>query len=275
MSATTDTMPDLSTEYALDAAQVAAYRKDGHVVLRGLCTPAEIAAYRRVLVAGVDRMNQEKRKMEDRDTYGKAFLQIMNLWRTDEAIQRYVLAHRFAKVAAKLMGVSGVRLYHDQALFKEPGGGHTPWHQDQQYWPLDTDNTITMWMPLHDITQTMGTMNFASGSHTTGYLGSMPISDESEEIFNAFVRDKGFGVINHGDMRGGDATFHTGWTLHSAPPNSTPNMREVMTIIYYADGTKLLPPDSPSREADLRAWFPGQEAGETAASAINPLVYSE
>ena len=36
-----------------------------------------------------------------------------------------------------------VRLYHDQALFKEAGGGITPWHQDQHYWPLDTDRTIT------------------------------------------------------------------------------------------------------------------------------------
>ena len=42
-------------------------------------------------------------------------------------------------------------LYHDQALFKEPGGGPTPWHQDQYYWPFDTDKTITMWMPLVEV----------------------------------------------------------------------------------------------------------------------------
>lgn len=27
--------------------------------------------------------------------------------------------------------VDGVRIYHDQALFKSPGGGPTPWHCDQ------------------------------------------------------------------------------------------------------------------------------------------------
>jgi len=31
------------------------------------------------------------------------------------------------------MGVQGVRLYHDQALIKEPGGKPTPWHQDYYY----------------------------------------------------------------------------------------------------------------------------------------------
>ena len=35
--------------------------------------------------------------------------------------ERFTLARRFAKIAADLMGVEGVRIYHDQALFKEPG----------------------------------------------------------------------------------------------------------------------------------------------------------
>src|SRR5947209_7477366 len=83
-----------------------------------------------------------------RDTYGKAFLQIMNLWERDEAVRRFALARRFGKIAADLMGVDGVRIFHDQALYKEPGGGFTPWHQDHIYWPLDTNNTITLWMPL-------------------------------------------------------------------------------------------------------------------------------
>ena len=62
-----------------------------------------------------------------------------------------MFAPRFAEVAARLLGVEGVRLYHDQGLFKEPGGGPTPWHQDGYYWPLDTERTITLWMPLVDV----------------------------------------------------------------------------------------------------------------------------
>src|SRR5512140_3690692 len=104
-----------------------------------------------------------------------AFIQVMNLWVRDEAVRRYVLARRFAKIAADLMGVKGVRIYHDQALYKEAGGGITPWHQDHYYWPMDTDNTITMWMPLMDITPEMGTLVFASGSQVNGHLGNIPI----------------------------------------------------------------------------------------------------
>ena len=107
--------------------------------------------------------------MEERDTYGKAFLQIMNFWKVDENVRKFTLAKRFAKVAADLLGVENVRIYHDQALYKEPGGGFTPWHQDQYYWPLSTTNTITMWMPLIDITVDMGMLTFASNSHNSGF----------------------------------------------------------------------------------------------------------
>src|SRR6185312_281663 len=111
------------------------------------------------------RQGAYQKSLAERDTYHKAFIQVDGLWRRDERVRKFVLARRFGKVAADLMGVDGVRVYMDQALFKEPGGGHTPWHQDQYYWPLDTHNTITMWMPLVDIDVQMGMLTFASGSH--------------------------------------------------------------------------------------------------------------
>ncbi|MEL6271673.1 MAG: phytanoyl-CoA dioxygenase family protein, partial [Chloroflexota bacterium] len=174
--------------------------------------------------------------------------------------------------AAALMGVERVRLYHDQALFKEAGGGFTPWHQDQHYWPLATDNTITMWMPLVDVTQDMGTLQFASGSHVEGYLGDMPISDESQAKLEAFVKEKGFGLSPIEAMQAGDATFHSGWALHAAGGNSTESMRSVMTIIYYADGTKVAPLDNKNRINDRDTWLPGLDEGQLAATELNPVI---
>lgn len=157
-------LPELSSSYALTPEQIASYRRNGHILLRGVASAEEIASYRPVIEDAAFRYNQEKRALQERDTYGKAFLQISNLWVHDEAVKRFVLARRFAHVAAALMGAERVRLYHDQALFKEPGGGPTPWHQDQFYWPLDTNNTITMWMPLVDASVNMGVMSFVPGS---------------------------------------------------------------------------------------------------------------
>lgn len=271
--ATLEQLPDLDQPYPITDEHRTAYQRDGHILLRNVCTKDELAPYREAIAGYVAEKNQERRALEERDTYGKAFLQTMNLWLDDAVCKRFVFGKRFARIAAELMGVNGVRLYHDQALFKEGHGGLTPWHQDQHYWPLATDNTITMWMPLHDITADMGVMDFATGSHTSGYFGDFGISDESQERFEALVKERGFERTNGVAMQAGDATFHAGWNLHCAPPNHTPHTREVMTIIYYEDGARVAPVDNANRKADLDAWLPGCEPGGPAASAINPVLY--
>ncbi len=270
----TGDLPELSSDYALQPAQIEELRRDGHVLLRNVCSPNEVAAYRAVINDAAERYNTETRPLEERDTYGKAFLQIMNLWAQDEAAKKFTLSQRFAKIAAELLGVEGVRIYHDQALFKEPGGGPTPWHQDQYYWPLDTDNTITMWMPLTDVPLEVGSMTFGTKTHELGYLGEFKISDESDKVFDKLIADNNINLTNYGAMQAGDATWHYGWTLHGAPGNPTPNMREVITIIYLADGARILDPAGNSnRQADLERWMPGRKPGDLAASELNPLVY--
>ena len=167
------------------------------------------------------------------------------------------------------MGVPGVRLYHDQSLFKEAGGGFTPWHQDQQYWPLDTKNTVTMWMPLVDVSQDMGTLYFASGSNDE-YLGELAISDDSEQIIKDHVAKKGFNVSEPVSMKAGDATFHSGYTLHGAPGNNGTYAREVMTVIYYADGVPVGELSNQHKQNDLNAFFPNLKPGDPAATNLNP-----
>lgn len=266
-------LPPLESEYPLDADEIASFKRDGHVLLRGVCSPEEVAAYRPAIVDATYRFSHETRPLEERDTYGKAFIQTGSLCWRDEIAQRFVFARRFAEIAARLMGVEAVRLYHDQALFKEAGGGPTPWHQDQYYWPLDTDNTVTLWMPLVDLSEEMGTMIFASGSHRAGLLGHLSISDESETEYQRYVEEAGLPQAEAGPMRAGDATFHAGLTLHRAPGNQGDYTREAMTIIYYPDGVRLLEPDNPGRAGDKRSIYPEGKAGDLAISATTPLLY--
>jgi ectoine hydroxylase-related dioxygenase (phytanoyl-CoA dioxygenase family) len=270
----TTVLPDLASKYEIPPARVAEFRRDGHLLLRQVATPDEAAAYRGIILAAREKFGAEATPIENRDTYGKAFLKGMNLWPKDPGVRRFVLSSRFAEIAADLLRVKGVRVYHDQALLKEPGGGITPWHQDQHYWPLDTDNTITMWMPLVDVSPAMGTMRFASGSHLNGYLGDMPISDDSEKKFEQFIDERGYEICHGVAMNAGDATFHYGWTLHGAPANTTDLTREVMTIIWYADGARVTEPGNFNRQRDLERWMPGLKPGDLAASELNPLVFS-
>jgi ectoine hydroxylase-related dioxygenase (phytanoyl-CoA dioxygenase family) len=265
-------LSDLDHFMPVDPVLTEEYRKNGHTLTRSVLRPDEMAAYREVINEAAYKYNTERRKLAERDTYGRAFLQIMNLWEVDEQVRNFTLAKRFARIAADLMGVKNVRLYHDQALYKEPGGGFTPWHQDQYYWPLDTDKTITMWMPLIDITAEMGMLTFASGSQELGFIGNLAISDESESVIEEIIREKGYPVSRPQSMQAGDASWHSGWSLHSAPGNHSGITREVMTVIYFADGASVTEPANEHQENDRQRWLGGRLPGTPAASVFNPLL---
>jgi ectoine hydroxylase-related dioxygenase (phytanoyl-CoA dioxygenase family) len=266
------TLPSLDNYVVLSPFQKQAFHKNGHTLTRGVLSPEEAPLYRNVINDAAYKFNTEKRKLEERDTYGRAFLQIMNLWEQDKQVRKFTLAKRFAKMAADLLGVPNVRLYHDQALYKEAGGGFTPWHQDQYYWPLNTTNTITMWMPLIDIDEEMGMLTFASGSHTAGFVENIAISDESETLLEKHIKDKGFPITRAQSMKAGDATWHYGWTLHNASGNKSAITREVITIIYFADGALVTEPKNEHQEADRQRWLGGLQPGAAAASSLNPLL---
>jgi ectoine hydroxylase-related dioxygenase (phytanoyl-CoA dioxygenase family) len=265
-------LPPLNDFKKLPQENIDEFREMGHTLVKQVLTPGEIAAYRPVIGDAADRYNTERRNLEERDTYGKAFLQIMNLWQVDADVKKFVLAKRMAKIAADLMGVRNVRLYHDQALFKEPGGGPTPWHQDQYYWPIDTYNTITMWMPLTDIDEDMGMLTFASCSYTKGTVFNFEISDESESSFDNYVREQQFHISRAKTMQAGDATWHRGFTMHHANANISGRMREVMTIIYIADGAHVTPYKNDWQRNDHEKWLMGKPIGELIDSELNPKL---
>ena len=254
-------------------ALVDAFQRDGHVCVRSLASSEEIASVRPAIEAAAAKRTEGVLPLDQRDTYGKAFLQAINLWKLDDQVKAFVVGRRFARVAASLLRVPAVRLYHDQALIKEAGGGATPWHQDQRYWPLDTDRTITMWMPLVDVPPEVGTMIFASGSHRLGNLAGPAISDDSDVLFAAAVRDRRLPEDTHGALAAGDATFHAGWILHRAPPNPSPKHRPVMTMIYYADGARVTEPSDDVQRLDLALWLKGLRPGDLAASERNPVLW--
>ena len=76
-------LPSLSEEVDLEPHCIAEFRDKGYSVVRGLATEAEVAAYRPALLEAAPRARYDRRPLEERDTYGRAFLPTPNLWRRD------------------------------------------------------------------------------------------------------------------------------------------------------------------------------------------------
>jgi ectoine hydroxylase-related dioxygenase (phytanoyl-CoA dioxygenase family) len=264
----------LEAPYTLTQDQLTFYQKNQFIKLKDVLDVETIAHFNAVISAQVEKMNTENTALEERTTYGKAFLQLFNLWRENEEVKSFIFSKRFAQIAAELMRVDGVRLYHDQALFKEGGGGITPWHADQYYWPLESDKTVTAWIPLQGTPLEMGPLEFSAGSHAIVEGRELEIGDESEAIIQKTLRVTDFEhVIEAFDI--GEVSFHSGWIFHRAGANITNDMRKVMTIIYMDKDMILKNPVNKNQENDWHTWCPGAKVGEVIDTHLNPLIYSK
>lgn len=262
----------LDASYQVSEKDKKDYATNGFARINNICSKEELEPFREALKEIVDEFKSTKAPLSERDLYGRAFIQVPNIWERSNLIRKFVLSERFGKIAADLMGVDGVRIYHDQALYKEAGGGFTPWHQDQFYWPTE-GKTVTMWMPLVDTSRDMGLMEFIPNKNKEGMLANIKISESSEMFFRRLLKDEHLPITTYDFIDAGSATFHSGWTPHRAAPNTTNKLREVMTIIFIEDGAKVSEPKNSSQSCDLKSWFPGLGVGDICASHLNPLVY--
>ncbi|HEY3559968.1 MAG TPA: phytanoyl-CoA dioxygenase family protein [Kribbella sp.] len=267
-----DSRPELEIVYNLSRSDVAHFADRGFVKLKNVLSPATIAAYEPEITGKVIELNTQHQPLDERDTYGKAFLQVSNLWQDSERVLEFVSSPRLAKIAAQLLGVQSVRLYHDQALYKESGGGVTPWHADQYYWPFSTDRCVTIWVPLQETPMEMGPLSFAAGSQKFEFGRNLPISDESERVLQQALAEQDFPEVSE-PYELGEVSYHLGWTFHHAPPNTTDIPRRVMTVIYVDASMEISPPVNENQVADLTTWMPGNEPGETISSPLNPILY--
>lgn len=265
-------VPDeLDRPFALPADAAAACARDGFVRLRELFAPATLAWAERAIDRAIEQRALPKKPLAEQTAYERAFLQVMNLWRDDAEVRRFVGCARLAQVAAELLSVERVRLYHDQALYKEAGGGPTPWHADQYYWPLASDRCGTFWIPLQETPLAMGPVAFSVGSQRHDLGRSLPISAESEARVAEALRATAL-PLDERPLALGDATFHLGWTFHRAGPNTTASCRRAMTVIVIDAAMRVALPRNGAQENDLAAWFPGLAPGDLAASPLNPLL---
>lgn len=262
---------DIDSPYTLTQENIEFYRKNGYIKLKNVLSAEALDYYGQEISAKVQELNTNTLPIEQRDTYSKAFLQISNIWQHSEVVKEFVLGQRLGRIAAELMEVTGVRVYHDQALYKEPGGGITPWHADQYYWPVSSDRTITAWIPLLALPKEMGPLQFSPGTQTMKFGRDLAIGDESEQKLGEVLKSNPL-VDEPFDL--GEVSFHSGWTFHRAGANTSDKPREVMTIIYVDEDIRLIEPKTKAHQSDRENWCKGAEIGGILNGPLNPVIWT-
>jgi ectoine hydroxylase-related dioxygenase (phytanoyl-CoA dioxygenase family) len=265
-------MKELNEVVEISKEDINAFRKTGAIKLKKILSPETLEHYKAVISAEVKKHYKRDVAFKNTpDLYARAFQQITNLWLRSDKVKEFVFSKRLASIATQLMGTRGVRMYHDQALFKEAGGGITPWHCDQVYWPLSNENSVTVWIPLQETSLEMGPLGFAEGSHNKKMGRDFVISQESEDEISVNMKDLPYSCSKF-DL--GEVSFHYGYTMHNAGPNNTEIDRMAMTVIYIDSEMKVIEPRSDAQKNDLQSWLPGLKAGDFCDSKLNPIMYS-
>ncbi|NQW46302.1 MAG: phytanoyl-CoA dioxygenase family protein [Planctomycetes bacterium] len=264
----------LDAPFPLTAAQQRQFRDDGFIKLPGVFDRTTLDLVRdEITRVTMEHNPQAGVPLDQRNTFGKAFIQVGNLWRKSPDAKRLTFSARLARIAAELLGTRGVRLWHDQSLYKEPSGGFTPWHADQQYWPMASGLCLTAWIPLHAVPMEMGPLSFGRGSHLKRIGCDLEISDESEQLIRESIREQGIVEVAE-PYEAGEVSFHLGWTLHRAGPNTTTLPRQVHTVIFMDIDMRLIEPRNANQRNDHEAWTPSTQVGEVMNDPLNPVLYA-
>ncbi|MES1160146.1 MAG: phytanoyl-CoA dioxygenase family protein, partial [Bacteroidota bacterium] len=144
--------------YELTQQQVQSYRDNGFIVIDNFLSPDELEDWRAKVMnavnnrAGVKMPGKDLKTGEDdginddTEYFGKVFDQLINLWQTDEGVKKLMFDERIGRMAARLAGVDGIRIWHDQALFKRPWANPTAWHLDTPFWSFTDRNALSIWV---------------------------------------------------------------------------------------------------------------------------------
>jgi ectoine hydroxylase-related dioxygenase (phytanoyl-CoA dioxygenase family) len=247
---------------------IEAFRTDGYVVVPDLLTTDELARFGPAVTQAVhDRKAGDHRSLDEKSRYEQSFTQCQNLWEDHPEVRPLTFHPRVGQAAAELIGAERVRLWHDQALYKEPGGRETDAHQDQPYWPIEEPLTLTAWIPFEGSTLQSGAMGYVPGSHRSGLRRFVNIFwGEPEDLLSSPEISGTEPVFV--EVPVGGVAFHHGLTAHLAKANLTDRPRAVHTVIYLADGCHRAG-NHPHPSVDR----PGIPPGELIASDVTPIAW--
>nr|WP_121273189.1 phytanoyl-CoA dioxygenase family protein [Pedobacter schmidteae] len=232
---------ELSTE------QIQFFQSNGFIVIEDFLSAEELAQWREAVTEAVRDRNGIKMPGKDAKTgmddginkdseyFSKVFDQLLNLWQTNDKVKEIMLDERIGKMAAQLSGASGIRIWHDQALFKRPWANPTSWHLDTPFWSFSDRRALSIWVALDDATLENGCLYFIPASFKQTTFENKGIGKNMDGIFEAYPQFAQVASVS-ASMKAGSCSFHNGLTIHGAGANMSCGYRRAMTCAYMPDG---------------------------------------
>ena len=227
-------MPHPKPLRAISDDEVAAYERDGAVLLRGLFDLEWVELLAEAVEADKAAPGPMVRYNTPPGGSGEFFVDFQ-LWRRWKQARRFVFDGPGGAIAARMMGAETVNYYHDHLLVKEPGTAEkTPWHHDQPYYPVNGGMIGSIWLPLDPVPRNI-CVEYVAGSHRWDRWfapqffksgnSDLQVQDPRFEMIPDFDNQRDQHDLLSWDLDLGDCIFFHALTVHGAPGNPQPQSR--------------------------------------------------
>jgi len=226
----------------LTREQIDRYREDGFLVIEDLLSPHEVEPLRRATDRAVEALGParvvDNPGLDEppgvRHTVAK---QRLNLWKKDSTVRSALLDPELAKMLCVLLGVDGLRVFHDQTFFKPPWGRPTAYHLDQPNWSFSDQEGIQIWIALEEVNIGNGCLVYLPGTQrVTDRDKTASISGETGALFELYPELAHISPVCVPLPAGGGA-IHSGLTVHASCANMTSRWRRALSCQYMPDGS--------------------------------------
>ena len=224
----------------LTSEDVAAYQRDGSVIIKDVFSLGEVAA----MISAVEKGDRVAETTRDRDDGGGRLTRLAiwhelgeDLWSAVSTSPRIVNNVRI------LLGEEAA-FFHGKVIFKEAGtGGAWQWHQDYGYWynqGFAYPHMISAFIALDEATVENGCLQVLRGSHRLGRLDHGQVGDQTGTDTDRIAAIEPLFDLAHCEMSPGSVLFFHCNLLHTSAQNSSDRDRRAFIICYNALGNPQL-----------------------------------
>ena len=218
----------------LSDAQIAAYDRDGFLIVRKVFDSDEIAA----LAAEAETLAQRKELIDmqnircrwsDHATTGECTFDCFDPVIDIGPVSRFFAYDERILSPLRQLYRDEAHLFKDKLIFKPPGVKGYQLHQDYIGWPEFPESFVTVIVAIDPTEAANGATEVFPGYHRQGYLS--PKDGEYHQLPPDAI-DERTGVIL--DLQPGDFAVFSGFTPHRSAPNGSDRWRRQLYLSYNA-----------------------------------------
>jgi ectoine hydroxylase-related dioxygenase (phytanoyl-CoA dioxygenase family) len=240
--------------------QVAQYRADGAVLIRGILDGPMLAEAERVFQWSLDHPSPAAQRYGGGSENAVFYQDLFNTRSWDE-YRRLFADSRMPDVLARLWGCEDIWFFFEQVFLKAGGETRrTPWHQDTSYFPIEGSHLAVVWICLDPVARE-DSLEFVRASHKgTIYNGSsFAESDDTAPLYPEHTmprlpdiereRDR-WDIISWPVVPGDAVIFHPS-TLHGGARTHGHQRRRTLSLRYFGEDAMFVERPQVRKESEV------------------------